>query len=353
MLELVEAYHRTLPQAVAIALQIFMLHLGLELAQGHRLLQQAIRFRRRMQGPTLLSAPALFLLTWPGPFAIVSESDALNGFTCQEERTVIEVNNLVKSYGAHEVLRGVSFTIRPGEAAAYLGPNGAGKSTTVKIIVGLLRQNAGQVRVCGHDIDQEPVQAKLRLGYVPDSAALFNSLTPNEYLSLIAELYHMEPPHARERMGLMCNAFETHDILDRPIETLSRGQRQKVLIMAALLHDPDVILLDEPLNGLDVNTALTFRRVLERLIARGKTILFCSHIFEVIERICSRVIVINQGRIVADQPTSDLLKRTKQGTLEAIFRELTRKDAVDEGARAFLDALDKEGFAPKTPSEDR
>jgi len=265
--------------------------------------------------------------------------------TTLEEKPVIEVNSLVKNYSSQEVLRGVSFTVRPGEAVAYLGPNGAGKSTTVKMIVGLLRPTAGQVRVCGYDLEKDPVEAKKRLGYVPDSAALFNSLTPNEYLSLLAELYHMEPSHARERMGLMFQAFETHDIVNRPIETLSRGQRQKVLIMAALLHDPEVILLDEPLNGLDVNTALTFRRVLERLIARGKTILFCSHIFEVIERICSRVIVIDHGRIVADAPTSELLQRTKQGTLEAVFRELTRKDQADEGARAFLNALDKEGFS--------
>jgi ABC-2 type transport system ATP-binding protein len=256
---------------------------------------------------------------------------------------VIEVRHLVKHYGTREVVRDVSFTVGPGEAVAYLGPNGAGKSTTVKMIVGLLRPTGGTVRVCGHDLSQEPLQAKRRLGYVPDHAELFQTLTLNEYLSLLAELHHLEPALARERMAQMFRAFEM-DMVDRPIETLSRGQRQKVLLLSALLHDPEVLLLDEPLNGLDINTALAFRTVLERLIARGKTILFCSHILEVVERICSRIIVLDQGRLVADEPTPQLLRRTSQGTLEAVFRQLTRKDQADEGIRAFLDALDREGF---------
>lgn len=260
---------------------------------------------------------------------------------------MIEVANLVKNYGSREVLRGVSFTVRPGEAVGYLGPNGAGKSTTVKVLVGLLRPTSGRAAVCGHDLATEPVAAKRRIGYVPDSAALYGSLTPHEYLSLVAELYHMEPERARERMGQMFRAFEIEDVVNNQIDTLSRGQRQKVVIMAALLHEPDVILLDEPLNGLDVNTALTFRRVLERLVARGKTIIFCSHILEVVERVCSRVIVLHQGKIVADDATRELLKRTSKGTLEAVFRELTQKTDADEGARAFLQALDREGFEPQ------
>jgi ABC-2 type transport system ATP-binding protein len=254
---------------------------------------------------------------------------------------MIEARNLVKTFGNHDVVRGVSFTIGRGEAVGYLGPNGAGKSTTVKMIVGLLRPTSGQVRVCGHDLEDDPLSAKRRLGYVPDHANLFHSLTPNEYLSLLAELHHLEPAAARERMSQMFRAFEMADLTDRPIETLSRGQQQKVLILSALLHDPEVFLLDEPLNGLDVNAALTFRKVLERLIARGKTILFCSHILEVVERICSRVIVLDQGQIVADAPTAQLLQRTTHGTLEAVFRQLTRREEADDGARAFLAALDQ------------
>jgi ABC-2 type transport system ATP-binding protein len=260
---------------------------------------------------------------------------------------VIEVRNLVKCYDATEVLHGVSFTVRPGEATAYLGPNGAGKSTTVKAIAGLTRPTAGQVLVCGHDVEQEPLEAKRRLGYVPDSAALYNTLTPNEYLSLVAELYHLERGPAAERIAGMFQAFEVSAVADRQMETLSRGQRQKVLIVAALVHDPDVILLDEPLNGLDVNAALTFRRVLGRLIARGKTVLFCSHILEVVERLCTRVVVLDRGRVVADEATATLLRKTAHGTLEAVFRQLTRPDQADEGARAFLEALERESPSAK------
>jgi ABC-2 type transport system ATP-binding protein len=260
---------------------------------------------------------------------------------------MIEVCNLVKCFDAKEALRGVTFTARPGEATAYLGPNGAGKSTTVKTIAGLLRPTDGQVRVCGHDVSTEPVAAKSRLGYVPDSAELYATLSPHEYLSLVAELYHLERPVAAERMGHLLRAFGIADAADRQVETLSRGQRQKVLLIAALLHDPDVLLLDEPLNGLDVHSALTLRRLLENLVRRGKTVLFCSHILEVVERVCSRVIVIDQGRIVADAPTAELLGRAAEGTLEAVLRQLTPPEQADEGARAFLEALDKPASQPQ------
>jgi ABC-2 type transport system ATP-binding protein len=260
---------------------------------------------------------------------------------------MIEVCNLVQRYGETEAVAGVTFTVRPGEATAYLGPNGAGKSTTVKAIAGLLRPTEGVVRVCGHDVALEPVAAKRCLGYVPDSADLYATLTPHEYLSLIAELYHLDRPVAAERIGHLLRAFGIAGAADRQVETLSRGQRQKVLIIAALLHDPDVLLLDEPLNGLDVHSALTLRQLIDNLIRRGKTILFCSHILEVVERVCSRVIVLDKGRIVADAPMADLLKRTSRGTLEAVLRQLTPPDQADEGARAFLEALDTSKRTPQ------
>jgi ABC-2 type transport system ATP-binding protein len=260
---------------------------------------------------------------------------------------VLEVANLVRNFNGTPVLRGVSFTVRSGEAVAYLGPNGAGKSTTIKTIAGLLRPTSGQVSVCGHDVESAPLEAKKRLGYVPDQPALFGTLTPAEYLSLLAELHHLDRNAARKRLENMVAAFDAADVMSRQIDTLSRGQQQKVLLMAALLHDPEVLLLDEPLNGLDVNTALTFRQVLERLVARGKTILFCSHILEVVERICSRVVLLDRGQVVADAPMRDLLRQTHAGTLEAVFRQLTRREQADEGSRAFLEAIEREGFRPQ------
>jgi ABC-2 type transport system ATP-binding protein len=258
---------------------------------------------------------------------------------------VIEVRNLVKRFEGTEAVRGVSFTIQPGQPTGYLGPNGAGKSTTVKIIAGLIRPTEGEVKVCGYDVCRQPLEAKRCIGYVPESAALYTSLTPHEYLSLVAELHHLDRAAAAQRIGQLLDAFEITHAADQQIETLSKGMRQKVLLIGALIHDPPVILLDEPLTGLDVNAALTFRRLLERLISWGKTILFCSHVLEVIERLCGRVIVIHQGRIVADDLTAKLLATQPQGTLESVFQSLTRSDAVDDSLRSFLDALNPRALA--------
>lgn len=244
---------------------------------------------------------------------------------------LIEVAHLMKRFGDRDVIRDVSFTIRPGEATGYLGPNGAGKSTTLKILSGLLRPDGGTVRVCGHDLATDPVGAKRCLGYVPDEDALFDTLTPNEYLSLIAELHHLDRPAAADTIRALFAELGLGEAADRPIESLSRGQRQKVLIAAALVHDPEVLLLDEPLNGLDVNTALAFRGMIEALVGRGKTVLFTSHILEVIERVCRRTILIDGGRVVADAPTAELVGHA--GSLEAVFRRLTGPAAGEAPVR--------------------
>jgi ABC-2 type transport system ATP-binding protein len=254
----------------------------------------------------------------------------------QRSRPVIEVRNLVKSFGDKDAVKGISFTIHPGQATGYLGPNGAGKSTTVKIIAGVLQPTAGEVKVCGFDVVKQPLEVKRRIGYVPENAALYDTLSANEYLSLVAELYQVDRATAALRIGQLLDAFELLPAADQQIETLSKGMRQKVLLIGALIHDPPVILLDEPLNGLDVNAAMTFRRLLERLLQNGKTLLFCSHILEVIERLCGRVIVIDRGRIVADDLTAKLLAGHPQGTLEAVFQSLTHSNQSDDSVRDLL-----------------
>lgn len=253
---------------------------------------------------------------------------------------MIEVRGVSKAFGSKAAVRGVSFAARPGEATGYLGPNGAGKSTTIKMIAGLLRPDDGEVRVCGFDVAQQPLEVKRRIGYVPESGALYVSLSPNEYLSLVAELHALDRALAARRMADLLAQFELSDASDRPIETLSKGMRQKVLLIGAFLHDPEVLLLDEPLNGLDVNAALTFRRMLDESLQRGRTVLYCSHILDVIERVCSHVIVIDQGQIIADDTTANLLAQQPQGTLESVFQALTRSGKQDEWARAFRDGAE-------------
>jgi ABC-2 type transport system ATP-binding protein len=254
---------------------------------------------------------------------------------------MIEVSQLRQQFDGKEVLHGIDFIVRPGEATGYLGPNGAGKSTTVKILAGLVRPSSGRVTVAGFDLAGLPLEVKRRIGYVPESAALYQTLTPHEYLSLVADLHHLERALAADRIAHFLLAFQVADAADRPLETLSKGMRQKVLLSGALLHDPEVLLLDEPLNGLDVHGVMTFRRILENLLERGRTILFCSHILEVIERLCRRVLIIDQGRIVADDTTAALLSRQAHGGLEAVFHALVESRNGATETQALLDALSK------------
>ncbi|MBI4607068.1 MAG: ABC transporter ATP-binding protein [Planctomycetes bacterium] len=252
---------------------------------------------------------------------------------------MIEVRGLWKDYGGRDALRGVTFTVRPGEVTGYLGPNGAGKTTTLKVIAGLLRPSQGSVAVCGFDVETQPLEARRRLGYVPETAALYTALTPHEHLSMAAELHGLERASAAERMRHLLEAFDLAGAADEQIEALSKGMRQKVLLIGALLHDPEVLLLDEPLNGLDVKAVLTLREILDGMARRGKAILFSSHILPVVERLCSRAVVLHEGLVVADDATSRLLAREPGGTLESVFRSLTGAEAAQEELRAFFEAL--------------
>lgn len=253
---------------------------------------------------------------------------------------MIEIASLTKRFDEKTAVEDVSFSIQPGEITGYLGPNGAGKSTTVRMMTGMLKPDAGRVTICGFDIAEQPLEVKRQLGYVPESAEMYPTLTTNEYLSLVSELHALDPADARERIGDLLEAFGITEAANRQIGQLSKGMRQKVLLTSALIHNPKVLLLDEPLNGLDVNSVLTFRRILEGLAERGTTVLYCSHILDVVERLCQRVIVIDSGKIIADSPTKELIEQSKEGTLEAVFRSLTKNTEDDLEVGAFLSALD-------------
>lgn len=258
----------------------------------------------------------------------------------QKQLSVIEVAELTKQFEDSIAVDNVSFSIQPGEITGYLGPNGAGKSTTVRMLTGMLKPDSGRVTICGFDMADQPLEVKQRIGYVPESAEMYPTLTINEYLSLVAELHDLDPDDARKRIGDLLDAFEVAKVANRQIGQLSKGMRQKVLLTSALIHNPRVLLLDEPLNGLDVNSVLTFRRILEGLAERGTTVLYCSHILDVVERMCRRVIVIDSGKIIADSPTHQLVRQSKEGTLEAVFRDLTKHTQDNSDVSDFLSALD-------------
>ena len=265
---------------------------------------------------------------------------------------MIKVEGLSKTYGngGADALRSVSFTVPAGQVCGYLGPNGAGKSTTVRILTGLLRPTAGSATVAGFDVATQPLQVKRRIGYVPETGAVSPTLSANEYLALVGALHEMDPAEVGERSGRMLELFQIGDAADRRLDTLSKGQRQKVVISAALLPDPDVILFDEPLSGLDANAARTVKDIVRGLADRGKTVLYCSHILDIVERLCDRVIILNRGRVIADGPTGDLLGArgatgatgapgaTRQ-TLEEVFHELTTSGDHGELAAAFVDVV--------------
>jgi len=262
---------------------------------------------------------------------------------------MIQVEQLAKTYGETEALRQVSFSVPEGQICGYLGPNGAGKSTTVKILAGVLSPTAGRAVVAGFDVRQEPLEVKRRIGYVPETGAVYPTLSPNEYLALVGVLHDMSPTEVAERSKRMLALLKIDGVADRRLDTLSKGMRQKVVISAALLHDPDVVLFDEPLSGLDANAAVMIKDIVRGLAERGKAILYCSHMLDVVERLCERVIILDNGEILADGATAELIGSGKRGTLESVFRSLTTAEDHEQLAGAFLDAIDQKQVsdAPK------
>ena len=261
---------------------------------------------------------------------------------------MIEVQSLTRTFdGGVEALKGVSFRIQPGEVCGYLGPNGAGKSTTVKILTATLPPTAGKALVAGFDVQASPLEVKRRIGYVPETGALYPMLSANEYLALVGALHEMPPDETAERGGKMLEMFGIVDVADRRLDTLSKGQRQRVVISSALIADPDVILFDEPLSGLDANAALLVKDIVRGLAERGKTVLYCSHVLDIVERLCERVIILNRGQIVADGKTAELIGGKQRGSLELVFRELTRSQKDDGLAAEFVSMVGRKGGGGK------
>jgi ABC-2 type transport system ATP-binding protein len=254
---------------------------------------------------------------------------------------MILTDNLSKRYGSTRAVDGLSLRVEPGEILGFLGPNGAGKSTTVKILTGLVAADGGSATVCGFDVARDPLEVKRRIGYVPETPALYDSLTADEYLDVIGCLYHLEPAVSKSRRDELLGLFALSDVRNQRLKEFSKGMRQKVCIAAALLHRPDVLILDEPLDGLDANTALVMKELLRRLAAQGKTIMFSSHILEVVERICSRIVIINKGAQVIDGTAEMICAQTGTASLDEAFGKLTGVRDAGQVTADFLRALER------------
>ena len=264
---------------------------------------------------------------------------------------MIETKGLTRTFGSTIAVRDLDLSVEPGEILGFLGPNGAGKSTTVKILTCMIKPTRGSARVAGYDVEQDSMEVKRRLGYVPEAGALYESLTAAEYLGMVANLRGIEGDYAHRKINEFLGLFGIIDARDQRLSEYSKGMKQKVLISAALISNPEVLFLDEPLNGLDANAALVMKQLLRELASQGRTILFCSHILEVVERICTRIVIINEGSTIVDGTAAEIAARTGTSTLEAAFAELTGvRDAADV-TRDLLAALSSSGDEATGPSD--
>jgi ABC-2 type transport system ATP-binding protein len=252
---------------------------------------------------------------------------------------MLEVRGLTKKYRNRAVVDHVTFTVPPGEVTGYLGPNGSGKSTTVKMLAGLLPASAGQILWNGGDIRQDLIGFKRRLGYVPEEAFVYPHLTGLEYLQLIGRLRQLPERLVDRKAGEMLRLLWLHEHRYTPISSYSKGMKQRTLIAGALLHDPDLLILDEPLSGLDITSALLLHELIAEMARHGKTILYISHVLEVTEKVCARVIMLYQGKIVANDEVGRLRDLMHLPSLEQIFRQLARQEDVGVSAREIVSLM--------------
>lgn len=255
------------------------------------------------------------------------------------EEPLIRIRDLSKSYGSKQVLKHLSLDIYPGQVIGYIGPNGAGKSTTVKILTGLIPEFEGEVIVDGISMAENPQEIKKLFGYVPENAEIYDVLTPMEYLDFIGKLYGMEEDALHDRIRKLIAAFGLSVNIDDRMDTFSKGMKQKVLLIAGIIHNPKIIILDEPLSGLDANAVIMIKELIIRLSHEGKTIFYCSHMMDVVEKVSDRILLINKGEIIADG-SFESLKQNHSDTLERIFSKLTGREDQASEADAIINAFD-------------
>ena len=249
---------------------------------------------------------------------------------------MLEVNKLNKSFGRFQAVKDVSFHVEKGEILGFLGPNGAGKTTTMRMITGFLPPSSGTASVCGHDVRQEPIAAKASIGYLPENGPLYHDMTVAGFLSFIAGVRGFKGKEKQEKVADVVNRCYLTKVRHQVIGTLSKGYKQRVCFAQAVLHDPRVLIMDEPTDGLDPNQKYTVRTMI-REMAKEKAIIISTHILEEVDAVCTRAIVINNGRIVANGTPTELKAMTPSGRLEDTFRKLTVGDETEVGGQKAED----------------
>jgi ABC-2 type transport system ATP-binding protein len=252
---------------------------------------------------------------------------------------MLELRSVSKRFSGIPAVDKVSFSARAGEVTGYLGPNGSGKSTTMKLITGLIAVTSGEILFQGESIQKDLITYRHRMGYVPEEPHLYTHLSGAEYLTMVAQLRNLPAKLAAQRIDGLLQMFSLHDDRHASISGYSKGMRQKVLLAAALMHNPHLLLLDEPFSGLDVGSALILRSLIQELAARGKAVLFSSHELETVERICSRIVILHRGQIVADDSIEHLRTLMSLPTLEEIFSQLAVEQDTVSMARQIADLI--------------
>ena len=253
----------------------------------------------------------------------------------------IKISNLQKAYGSALVLKDVNLEVDSGEIIGYIGPNGAGKSTTIKILIGMIPDYTGNVEVMGLDVKANPLEVKRLIGYVPENASLYETLSPMEYLRFLGSLYQLETDQIEEKATELLRLFALYDQRDDRMTTFSKGMKQKVLLISGILHNPEVIFLDEPLSGLDANAVILVKEILSQLKHAGKTIFYSSHIMDVVEKISDRIVLINKGTIIANGTFDELKSQRETGSLEQIFNQLTGNNEHVQLAEEFIQVMNR------------
>ena len=239
---------------------------------------------------------------------------------------MITLENVTKTYNKTvRAVDDISFKVDGGESVGFIGPNGSGKTTTMKMITGILRADVGKITVNGFNIRKDPIKAKESIGYIADSPDMFLRLKGNEYLDLIGDIYHVPTEKRKERIAEFASRFELTDALSSPMMSYSHGMRQKIMIVGALMHNPPVWILDEPMVGLDPKSAFELKQMMREHAKAGNAVFFSTHVLEVAEKLCDRVIIIKKGKLLFNGTLDELESKNKSGTLEEIFLELTEK----------------------------
>jgi ABC-2 type transport system ATP-binding protein len=253
---------------------------------------------------------------------------------------MLELRNVSKLYSGIPAVRDVSFRAHAGEVTGYLGPNGSGKSTTLKMITGLIEPSGGEILFNGEPISRNRIAHRQRLGYVPEEPHIYPHLTGSEYLEMIGQLRGMPERLLGAKIDGFLHLFSLQADRHVPISSYSKGMRQKVLLAAALLHNPDLVLLDEPFSGLDVNSALILRQLISELAARGKVVLFSSHELDTVERVSSRIVILHKGQVVANDSIQQLRSLMSLPTLERIFTELVIEQDTESLTRQIVEVME-------------